>query len=122
MKPHAKLVVLDEPYLGLERERRRHLLEDARKRWAASTMLYVTHEVSEARSFDRVLVLDRGRIVEDGDPRALAQMPSSKYRRLLQAQESAHARFGPGSEWQRIRFDEGRITRETGNATIEQTA
>jgi ATP-binding cassette subfamily B protein len=122
LKRQPRLVVLDEPFMGLERGRRRQLLTEMRQRWASSTLLYVTHEVSEARAFDRVLVLDRGRIVEDGDPRVLAQMPSSRYRRLLQAQDAAHARFGAGTEWQRVRLEDGRLVRDSGGATVEQTA
>jgi ATP-binding cassette subfamily B protein len=122
LKRHPRLVILDEPFMGLERGRRRQLLNEVRQRWAASTVFYVTHEVSEARAFDRVLVLDHGRVVEDGDPRVLAQMPSSRYRRLLQAQDAAHARFGAGSEWQRIRLEDGRLIRDSGGSTIEQTA
>jgi ATP-binding cassette subfamily B protein len=122
LKRQPRLVILDEPFMGLERGRRRQLLNEVRQRWAGSTVLYVTHEVSEARAFDRVIVLDHGRIVEDGDPRVLAQMASSRYRRLLQAQDAAHARFGAGTEWQRIRLEDGRIIRDPGGATIEQTA
>jgi ATP-binding cassette subfamily B protein len=122
LKRQPRLVILDEPFMGLERGRRRQLLNEVRQRWTGSTVLYVTHEVSEARAFDRVLVLDHGRIVEDGDPRLLAQMTSSRYRRLLQAQDLAHARFGAGTEWQRVRLEDGRVVRDPGGTTIEQTA
>jgi len=122
LKREPRLVILDEPFMGLERGRRRQLLNEVRQRWAGSTVLYVTHEVSEARAFDRVLVLDHGRIVEDGDPRLLAQMTSSRYRRLLQAQDLAHARFGAGTEWLRVRLEDGRVVRDPGGTTIEQTA
>jgi ATP-binding cassette subfamily B protein len=122
LRHRPRLVILDEPFMGLERERRRALLSDIRQRWSAATLLYVTHEVSEARAFDRVLVLERGRLVEDGDPRILAQTTSSRFRRLLQAQEAVHARFGAGAEWRRLRVQDGRIHQDLANATIEQTA
>lgn len=122
LKAHPRLVILDEPFMGLERDRRRALLQEVRQRWAGSTLLYVTHEMTEARAFDRVLVVERGRVVEDGDPRMLAQMASSRYRRLLQAQEAVHARMTTGSEWRRLRVQDGRIVQDLANATIEQTA
>ncbi|HKU40962.1 MAG TPA: ABC transporter ATP-binding protein, partial [Polyangiales bacterium] len=120
MRDKPRLVILDEPFLGLERDRRRSLLAHARQRWAGATMLYVTHDVSETRAFDRVLVIEHGRVAEDGSPVQLAQVPSSRYRRLLQSQETVHARLNSG-EWRRIRLENGRITSDHA-AAIEQRA
>ncbi len=121
LRPDSRLVVLDEPFLGLEGDQRRALLAQSRRRWAASTLLYVTHDVAETRAFDRVLVLERGRIIEDGDPRQLAQSASSRYRRLLQAQEATQGRFSTGVGWRRIRLESGRIV-QSRERTSEQTA
>jgi ATP-binding cassette subfamily B protein len=120
--PAPSLVLLDEPFRGLERERRRTLVARVRERWPHSTVLYITHDIAEASAFDRVLVVDRGRIIEDGEPLALAQRPSSRYRRMLHAQDALHARFGSGTEWRRIRFDDGRIVQQGADMSIEQTA
>lgn len=121
MRRDARLILLDEPFLGLERDRRRALLAQARQRWNGRTLLYVTHDVTETRAFDRVVVLERGRIVEDGEPLQLAQMLSSRYRRLLQAQEAVHARLTSGLEWRRIRLEGGRIVEHAGTS-YEQLA
>lgn len=121
VKQSARLVILDEPFLGLERDRRRVLLAQTRQRWAGKTLLYVTHDVSEARAFDRLLILDKGRVVEDGDPMQLSQTASSRFRRLLQAQEAVHARLTTGAEWRRIRLESGRIVHDHGNS-LEQRA
>jgi ABC-type branched-subunit amino acid transport system ATPase component len=64
----VRLVILDEPFRGLERERRRVLLDRARRRWQSATLLCVTYDVGETLDFPRVLVLDGGRLVEDGRP------------------------------------------------------
>jgi len=121
LKPDPRLVVLDEPFVGLERDRRRALLAQARQRWSGQTLLYVTHDVGEARGFDRVLVMDRGHVVEDGDPIHLAQMTSSRYRRLLQLQDLAQGRLATSSSWKRIRIESGRIVTDNGRAA-EYTA
>jgi ABC-type multidrug transport system fused ATPase/permease subunit len=118
----ARLAILDEPFMGLDRDRRRTLLAHARQHWMRSTMLYVTHDVTEARSFERVIVVERGRIVEDGNPQTLAHTASSRFRRLLQAQDAMQARFAAGGEWRRVRLDAGRVIHEHVNSTIEQTA
>lgn len=116
LKPEPRLVVLDEPFVGLERDRRRALLAQARQRWCGQTLLYVTHDVGEARGFDRVVVMERGRIVEDGDPLQLSQMTASRYRRLLQMQDLAQNRFASSSDWRRIRLEAGRIVTDYGRA------
>jgi ATP-binding cassette subfamily B protein len=107
----VRLVILDEPFIGLERDRRRALLTQSRQHWHDTTLFYVTHDVAETRAFDRVIVLDHGRIVEDGNPIRLAQLPSSRYRRMLQAQELAQSRFA-AAEWRRLRLDEGRVVQD----------
>lgn len=121
LRRDVRLAILDEPFLGLERDRRRALLAHTRQHWAAATMLYVTHDVSETRAFDRVVVVEHGRIVEDGDPLQLAQMASSRYRRLLLTHESLQSRFATSTDWKRIRLESGRIVGDHVR-TNEQTA
>jgi ATP-binding cassette subfamily B protein len=121
LRKDSRLVVLDEPFLGLERDRRRTLLTHARQRWTGSTLLYVTHDIVETRAFDRVLVVESGRIVEDGDPLHLAQMLSSRYRRLLQTQEHMQNRLAASTDWKRIRLESGRIVSDHVRSN-EQTA
>jgi ATP-binding cassette subfamily B protein len=121
LRRDPRLVVLDEPFVGLERDRRRTLLVRARQHWRDSTMLYVTHDLAETRAFDRVVVLEHGRIVEDGHPLHLAQMAASRYRRLLLSHEASVSRFNRGLDWRRIRLDRGRIVQDHANSA-EQSA
>jgi ABC-type bacteriocin/lantibiotic exporter with double-glycine peptidase domain len=109
LRKSTRLVVLDEPFLGLERDRRRTLLMHARQRWEACTLLYVTHDISETRAFDRVFVMDNGQLVENGEPLHLAQAPSTRYRRMLQTQENVLRRLAATGEWKRIRLESGRV-------------
>ena len=51
-KSNPRLVVLDEPFSGLERDRRRNLLTNLRHRWQKSTLLCVTHDISDTLSFE----------------------------------------------------------------------
>ena len=44
LREEARLVILDEPFRGLERERRRRLLERARAYWRGATLLCITHD------------------------------------------------------------------------------
>src|SRR5262249_43178633 len=81
------LVLLAEPFRGLDRDRRRALLARARAWWKGATLLCVTHDVAETASFPRVLVVEGGRIVEDGAPSALLAR-ESRYREMVAAESS----------------------------------
>src|SRR5262249_19961379 len=84
-RSNTRLVVLDARFRGLERPRRQRFLAAARSRWARATVLNITHDIEDTVSFDRVLVMDGGRVVENGSPQELAHCASSHYRELLDA-------------------------------------
>ena len=112
MKADSRLVILDEPFRGLDRERRRALLERARELWRDATLLCITHDVGETLVFDRVLAMDRGRIVEDAPAMELALRRGSLYRALLDDEEVVHAEMWASDEWRRLRVDGGRVAEE----------
>lgn len=94
-RPDATLVVLDEPFRGLEAHRRATLLADLRATWPLSTLVCAMHEVSETLSFDRVIVLEHGRVVANGTPAALMDDPDSPLARLVE-----RSRRAPWDGWQ----------------------
>ena len=51
MRPDARLVILDEPFRGLDRVARLQCLERARTAWWGATLLCVTHDVRETQAF-----------------------------------------------------------------------
>jgi ATP-binding cassette subfamily B protein len=102
------LVILDEAFCGLERLRRNAMLAAARERWKDATLICITHDIAQAQSFSRVLVVDGGRIIEDDDPAVLARQPGSRYARLIAAEQQALSRMA-GSEWRRLRVENGHV-------------
>ncbi len=112
LRRNVGLVVLDEPFRGLDREKRRQLLDRARELWRGSTMLCITHDIAETQDFDRVLVIEHGRVAEDGTPHELADLPDSRYSQLLEAEEQARSGLWSGRIWRRIRIHSGRIVEE----------
>ena len=106
----VRLVLLDEPFRGTDREQRKHLLETARRHWAATTLLCVTHDIGETLAFGRVLVVEDGRIIEDGRPDHLAAMPS-RYAELLAAETLARTSLWQGRQWQNVSVEDGHVRR-----------
>ncbi|MBD0325618.1 MAG: ATP-binding cassette domain-containing protein, partial [Pyrinomonadaceae bacterium] len=108
-RPDVRLVILDEPFRGLDRDKRSSLLARARNNWRAATLLCVTHDVGETMSFERVLVVEGGKIVEDGAPQRLAEQKSSRYSALLEAERNVRAGLWSSSEWRRLTIDKGSL-------------
>jgi ABC-type bacteriocin/lantibiotic exporter with double-glycine peptidase domain len=108
-RPDVRLVILDEPFRGLDRERRRALLLQSRSAWRSATLLCITHDIAETTLFDRVIVVDGGRIVEQGEPSALAARADSRYRALLNAEAALKATTWSGGEWRRLRMTGGMV-------------
>jgi ABC-type bacteriocin/lantibiotic exporter with double-glycine peptidase domain len=106
----TRLAILDEPFRGLDREQRRELLQRVRRLWRDVTLLCITHDVSETRAFDRVLVIEGGKIVEDGHPAALAESPVSRYRAMLDAERAVQLSGWSRGAWRRLRLDNGNIS------------
>ncbi len=109
LRRDVRLAILDEPFRGLARDQRRGLLARARRLWQGATLLSVTHDIEETLYFDRVLVLEDRRLVEDGRPTELAERPDSAYRRMLLAERDVRAALWADPAWRRLRVEGGRI-------------
>jgi ABC-type multidrug transport system, ATPase and permease components len=109
LNPRARLVILDEPFRGLDRNQRQVLIARARSLWHDATLLCITHDVQETRAFDRVLVMEHGQILEDGIPGVLAANPESYYRRILDAELALHRELWAGSFWRTLFMRDGQI-------------
>jgi ATP-binding cassette subfamily B protein len=110
----ARLVILDEPFRGLDREKRRELLQRVRQVWEGATLLCITHDVGETLDFERVLVVERGRVVEDDAPECLAANPASRYRALLDAENAVRKGLWASAVWQRLWLEDGRLRSDDG--------
>lgn len=112
LRRDARLVILDEPFRGLDRGRRRALMARARARWKDATLVCITHDVGETQGFDRVLVIEGGRLVEDDAPAALAARAGSRYRALLDADEAVRHGLWTSAAWRRVRLDDGTLAEQ----------
>lgn len=102
MRPDARLVLLDEPFRGLDADDRDLLLRRCRLLWSSSTLLCVTHDVRQALSMDRVLVLQNGELVEQGRPEQLAAQRDSAFRGLLDTERAVGSSLWNPATWRRV--------------------
>jgi len=109
LRSNVRLAILDEPFRGLDRERRKRLLAESRRLWANITLLCVTHDVEHTQEFDRVLVVENGRIVENGPPNELLANASSRYAELLRADHDNHSLLWGGASWRHWWLAEGQL-------------
>jgi len=105
----VRLAVLDEPLRGLDRRQRHRLLAVARERWSDATLLCATHDVGEALTFDRVLVLEGGGVVADGPPDGLLAQDDSRLRAMLDTEHALRAELDGGRGWRRLRVADGTL-------------
>jgi ABC transporter fused permease/ATP-binding protein len=81
-----KILILDEATSSLDSESERLVQEALDKLMKGRTSLVIAHRLSTIRNADRILVLDRGRIIESGSHRELLEMEGGLYRNLLELQ------------------------------------
>lgn len=114
LRQNVDLVILDEPFRGLDRESREQLLARARKLWPGATLLCITHDVGQTLSFERVLIIEGGRVTEDGAPAKLAKQSDSRYSELLKAEQQVRKGLWAGVDWRRLRLDNGHLSERKG--------
>jgi ATP-binding cassette subfamily B protein len=112
MHQDARLVVLDEAFRGQDRGARRRLTERARAWWKDATLLFVSHDIADTCDFERVLVIDDGRLVEDGAPADLLRDPESRYGALVAGDRAMHSGEWADGEWRRLWLENGRLREE----------
>lgn len=78
---------MDEVSASLDVQRKERMQMVMEGSFARRTMLVVAHRLTTIRDFDRVVFMDRGRIVEVGEPRALLEVREGDrwFKRLWEA-------------------------------------
>jgi ATP-binding cassette subfamily B protein len=79
---NAPIVLLDEATSALDTESEQSIQEALARLFRGRTVIAIAHRLSTLDAFDRIVVMDRGHIVEDGPPRRLLQMKGGIYSRM----------------------------------------
>jgi ATP-binding cassette subfamily B protein len=84
------ILLLDEATSALDTESEQAIQAALDRLMAGRTTIAIAHRLSTLQRFDRIIVMDHGRIVDDGSPRELANR-AGPYRDLLEKQRMDHA-------------------------------
>lgn len=82
----APVLILDEATSSLDSESEMLIQQAMERLMVGRTTLVIAHRLSTVRALDRLLVFDKGKIVEEGDHEALIRNPDGIYRRLFERQ------------------------------------
>jgi ATP-binding cassette, subfamily B, bacterial len=82
----APILILDEATSSLDSESEALIQQATERLLVGRTAIVIAHRLSTVRALDRILVFDRGRVVEEGDHAHLLAQRDGIYRRLFERQ------------------------------------
>jgi ATP-binding cassette subfamily B protein len=82
----APILILDEATSSLDSESEVLIQQAMERLMVGRTTLVIAHRLSTVRALDRLLVFDRGKIVEEGSHASLIALKGGIYRRLFERQ------------------------------------
>ncbi|KAI1345500.1 putative ABC multidrug transporter [Xylaria sp. FL0043] len=81
----AGILLLDEVSSSVDHETERTMQEIIRTEFKNYTVVAVSHRLDMIMDFDRVVVMDKGEIVEVGNPRVLAAEEGARFHELIES-------------------------------------
>lgn len=82
----APILILDEATSSLDSESEALIQQATERLMQGRTTIVIAHRLSTVRQLKRLIIFEKGRIIEDGDHRALIARETGTYRRLFQRQ------------------------------------
>ena len=83
-----RILVFDEATSALDYESERIIQQNMREICKGRSVIIIAHRLTAVRDAQRILVVDRGQIVEEGSHEALLQDPDGHYCRLYRMQQA----------------------------------
>jgi ABC-type multidrug transport system fused ATPase/permease subunit len=82
---NAPVVILDEPTSAIDAKSEMEIFDRLNKKMKKETLIFISHRFSTIKDADRIVVLHKGKIIEDGTHRQLMLL-RGKYSRLYSIQ------------------------------------
>jgi ABC-type multidrug transport system fused ATPase/permease subunit len=83
----APILILDEPTSSLDPKAEMEVFNEIYKFSENKTVIIISHRFSTVRNASRIIVLDEGRIIEDGTHEQLVKIKNGKYRNAYEIQK-----------------------------------
>ena len=87
----SKIIILDEATANVDYKTDRLIQDVIRNRFKDSTVLTIAHRLNTIMDYDKVLVMDQGRVVEFDKPEVLLQNNNGNFSRLVQTHSLSSA-------------------------------
>ena len=88
---NAPIVLLDEATASLDVENETQVQAALSELLQGKTVLVIAHRMRTVDNADKIVVLEGGRVVEQGSPAELREKPEGRYRRMLELQRESVA-------------------------------
>jgi ATP-binding cassette subfamily C protein CydCD len=111
----APMLILDEPSANLDPETESSLQEAMERLWVNRSVLIIAHRLNTTIRVDKIVVLDKGRLVERGTHTELIQK-GGLYQRMISAPSGTYPQQGQGaavSSVHSLSFSPASLNRDT---------
>jgi len=98
---HAPILILDDTTSAVDMETERNIQEALRRRREKSTTIIIAQRVSSVRHADKIIILDKGRVVEEGTHGELMGL-GGYYCKTCSMQHGFYAEDGEAAEGGRV--------------------
>ncbi len=83
---NPKILILDEPTSALDAKSEKFIQESLEELMKGRTTFIIAHRLSTVRKADKILVIQEGKIIEQGRHEKLIQIPNGTYRQFYELQ------------------------------------
>lgn len=111
----APILILDEATSSLDSESEVLIQQAMERLMEGRSTLVVAHRLSTVRALDRLLVMDHGRVIEEGNHETLIRRPGGVYRRLFERQA---LELTKGMSLEELRGDASRFVDEPEDSDL----
>jgi ABC-type multidrug transport system fused ATPase/permease subunit len=84
---HSRIVLIDEATANIDAKNDTIIQKVIAEKFKESTVLTIAHRLSTLKKSDKIMVMERGELVEFGDPTELEGRAGGVYARMIRSHE-----------------------------------